>query len=65
MNITTQKQELKKRMKAVGMSYRRMAPVLDVNFVYLCEILNNRRSNSGRALCARMDAQLRQMEKKS
>jgi hypothetical protein len=57
-----EKRLLKRRMKSCGMSYRRMAPRLGVHFVYLCEILNGRRMNSGRALCARLDAELKRME---
>jgi hypothetical protein len=62
MNIANEKKDLKRRLRAVGMSYRRMAPVLGVHYVYLCEILNGRRDNSGIGLCTRLDAQLKKME---
>lgn len=62
MTIANEKKQLKRRMRAAGMSYRRMAPRLGVHYVYLCEILNGRRDNSGRALCGRLDEELTRME---
>jgi hypothetical protein len=62
MTIANEKKRLKSRLKACGMSYRKMAPLVGVHYVYLCEILNSRRLNSGRSLCARLDTELRRME---
>ena len=47
-------QSLKMRMRQVGLSYRRVAPLVGCNFSYLSDILNGKRLHPGYAVRQRL-----------
>ncbi|MBI4024828.1 MAG: helix-turn-helix domain-containing protein [Verrucomicrobia bacterium] len=53
---------LKKRMRNVGLSYRKAAPLAHAHHTYISDILNGRRQHPGWALRARLFMLVKKME---